>query len=214
MTAYGFKAGQSTGGIGYEEEVAQTLNGQMSALEPTVFTKAKRASSPTDDESWVPGEVAPTLNSFDNAGESRATVVAISENQRGEIVTTDHAHSLSTGGGKPGSGYPAVLTESWTGGAQQDQFVALDDVAPTLAHSSNHHGGHHEPKVITTTAVRRLTPTECERLMGWPDDHTRWRANGTECADSTRYRMCGNGVASPVAQWIADMINHALQGEQ
>jgi C-5 cytosine-specific DNA methylase len=50
--------------------------------------------------------------------------------------------------------------------------------------------------------VRRLTPVECERLMGWPDDHTLHRADGRTNADSTRYKMCGNGVASPVAEWI------------
>lgn len=171
--------------------------------QPTVFTKAKRASSPTDDESWVPGEVAPTLNSFDNAGESRATVVAISENQRGEIVTTNHAHSLSTGGGKPDSGYPAIATAF-----HHKQTPISGDVSPALGTTSNDMGVTH------ATAVRRLTPTECERLMGWPDDHTRWRANGTELADSTRYRMCGNGVASPVAQWIADMLNIALADER
>ena len=55
-------------------------------------------------------------------------------------------------------------------------------------------------------AVRRLTPLECERLMGWPDDHTRWKADGTEQADTHRYKQCGNGVASPVAQWIAKHI--------
>ncbi|MGA0081968.1 MAG: DNA (cytosine-5-)-methyltransferase, partial [Ilumatobacteraceae bacterium] len=44
-----------------------------------------------------------------------------------------------------------------------------------------------------TMAVRRLTPLECERLMGWPDDHTRWKADGTEQADTHRYKQCGNG---------------------
>ena len=50
--------------------------------------------------------------------------------------------------------------------------------------------------------VRRLMPIECERLMGWPDDWTRWDADGNEIADSHRYRMCGNGVVAPVAEWI------------
>jgi DNA (cytosine-5)-methyltransferase 1 len=50
--------------------------------------------------------------------------------------------------------------------------------------------------------VRRLTPRECERLMGWPDDWTRYAADGSEIADSHRYRLCGNGVVSPVAEWI------------
>jgi len=58
-------------------------------------------------------------------------------------------------------------------------------------------------------AVRRLTPRECERLMGWPDDWTRFTADGTEVADSHRYRMCGNGVASPVAEWVGRCIKEA-----
>ena len=52
------------------------------------------------------------------------------------------------------------------------------------------------------SGVRRLMPIECERLMGWPDDWTRWDAAGNEIADSHRYRMCGNGVVAPVAEWI------------
>lgn len=56
------------------------------------------------------------------------------------------------------------------------------------------------------TVVRRLTPIECERLMGWPDNHTLHRADGRTNADSTRYKMCGNGVASPVAEWIGGQI--------
>lgn len=61
------------------------------------------------------------------------------------------------------------------------------------------------------TAVRRLTPVECERLQGWPDDHTRYRADGREIADGPRYRMIGNGVATPVAEWIAHRLRAALE---
>ena len=49
--------------------------------------------------------------------------------------------------------------------------------------------------------VRRLTPLECERLMGWPDNWTAEGVNGP-IADSHRYRMCGNGVVSNITQWI------------
>jgi len=55
-------------------------------------------------------------------------------------------------------------------------------------------------------AVRRLTPLECERLMGWPDNHTELRADETKQSDSARYKQCGNGIASPVARWIASKI--------
>lgn len=65
---------------------------------------------------------------------------------------------------------------------------------------------HHAVMQSKPMAVRRLTPLECERLMGWPDDHTRYKADGTEQADTHRYKQAGNGVASPVAQWIAKHI--------
>jgi len=68
-------------------------------------------------------------------------------------------------------------------------------------------GGSHGPQapvnVVTSGAgVRRLTPLECERLMGWPDEHTRWTADGKEIPDSHRYRLCGNGVVATVAEWL------------
>jgi len=62
-------------------------------------------------------------------------------------------------------------------------------------------------------AVRRLTPLECERLQGWPDDHTRWTADGKEQADTNRYRQCGNGVASPVARWVGEQLRPVLETE-
>ncbi len=51
--------------------------------------------------------------------------------------------------------------------------------------------------LTVANAVRRLTPRECERLQGFPDD---WTAG---FADSTRYKMLGNAVAVQVVEWIA-----------
>lgn len=59
--------------------------------------------------------------------------------------------------------------------------------------------------VVTDSGVRRLTPREHERLMGWPDDHTlykRFDGEVVENADSHRYKGCGNGVVAPNAEWI------------
>ena len=53
---------------------------------------------------------------------------------------------------------------------------------------------------------RRLTPLECERLMGWPDNHTLVPS----ASDSGRYKACGNGIASPVAAWIGLRLREAL----
>lgn len=55
---------------------------------------------------------------------------------------------------------------------------------------------------VAAGGVRRLTPRECERLMSWPDDWTRWDDRGRELKDGPRYRLCGNGVVSNVAEWI------------
>lgn len=53
-----------------------------------------------------------------------------------------------------------------------------------------------------STVLRRLTPIECERLMSWPDDFTKYRADGTVIADGPRYKMIGNGVVANCAEWI------------
>jgi DNA (cytosine-5)-methyltransferase 1 len=60
--------------------------------------------------------------------------------------------------------------------------------------------------IATPYEVRRLTEIECERLMGWPDNHTLNRADGKTTPSTQRYKMCGNGVASPVAKWVGEQI--------
>lgn len=60
--------------------------------------------------------------------------------------------------------------------------------------------------------VRRLTPVECERLMGWPDDWTAPR--GVNAPDSRRYAACGDGVVAPVAEWIGRRLAHALESHK
>jgi DNA (cytosine-5)-methyltransferase 1 len=53
---------------------------------------------------------------------------------------------------------------------------------------------------------RRLTPRECERLQGFPDDWTRYADDGSGLADSPRYRMLGNAVTVSVAEWIGSRL--------
>ena len=72
------------------------------------------------------------------------------------------------------------------------------------------------PNVVATQwAVRRLTPTECERLQGVPDGHTRiaWRGKPAgECPDGPRYKALGNSWAVPVVRWIGARIVNAMEG--
>lgn len=55
-------------------------------------------------------------------------------------------------------------------------------------------------------AVRRLTPRECERLQGFPDDYTLIPYRGRPMADGPRYRLLGNSMAVPVVHWIGERI--------
>ena len=179
----------------------------------TWFVKQRRAQSTEDFETWIEGGVSPTLNAFDNTGDSRATIIVFDNSyrdglriQKGDTVNTLSA-KMGTGGnnvpfvaqhipvlmrqreGKPGGGKGPLLSEnmSLTLAGGNDQ-VLFDPPINFIEED--------------TMQVRRLTPIECERLMGWDDNHTLHRADGKQNADTTRYKMCGNGVASPVAQWI------------
>ena len=65
------------------------------------------------------------------------------------------------------------------------------------------------PQVVRHMQVRRLTPLECERLQGFPDNHTRipWRGKPeAECPDGPRYKAIGNSMAVPVMRWIGERI--------
>ena len=55
-------------------------------------------------------------------------------------------------------------------------------------------------------AVRRLTPRECERLQGFPDDYTLVEYRGKPAADGPRYKALGNSMAVPVMRWIGQRI--------
>jgi DNA (cytosine-5)-methyltransferase 1 len=123
------------------------------------FTKAKRAQTNEDFETWTMGGVVPTLNGFD-CGDTRTTVIVMRERE-----------------GKPGGGKGPLLAEDMTFSLSTNNFHILFN---------------------KDLEVRRLTPTECERLQGFPDGWTDGQA------DSHRYKQMGNAVAVPVVQWIIE----------
>lgn len=73
----------------------------------------------------------------------------------------------------------------------------------TLRSSGGDLGGGSENLTVDTD-VRRLTPMECERLQGFPDDWT------VDMSDSTRYKQMGNAVAVPVVEWLIQGICDTL----
>ena len=289
----------------------------------TPFTKSKRAQSVTDDESWVPGDVSPTMSCFDQ-GDTRATTVVttpidLRQASRGDKVTNNRSHGS---GGPPGHGIgdggdPAFTvsergqavvsidlqnvtaggdlagtldtTRPSRGGGQAVAFkpgqseaaggvFVTEEFSPTLQSASNgstavpavafaknqlgevrtnaqvmgtvntnqNASGRTTPMVAvafanrtrdgvkvpevmqggvvpaltnpggggrsdavniaTPMAVRRLTPRECERLQGFPDDYTLVTYRGKPACDGPRYRALGNSMAVPVMRWIGERI--------
>jgi DNA (cytosine-5)-methyltransferase 1 len=80
-----------------------------------------------------------------------------------------------------------------------------ENIANALRSAGDGHVGDQmgyvmSPAVAHETAIRRLTPLECERLQGFPD---RWTDGQS---DSARYRQLGNAVAVPVVEWITRRI--------
>jgi DNA (cytosine-5)-methyltransferase 1 len=77
------------------------------------------------------------------------------------------------------------------------QSMSVDTISPTLDKSKI-------PATMQSMAVRRLTPVECERLQGFPDNYTNIKEN---CPDGARYKALGNSMAVPVMRWIGERIN-------
>ncbi len=106
-------------------------------------------------------------------------VLAVHENQRAELTLNTTVGALSSGGGKPGQGYPCVSV-SLRGRESGATAETSGTVSPALRAAD---GGGSKQHVLTNV-VRRLTPVECERLQGMPDNYTRipWR-NKYYCAE-------------------------------
>ena len=236
--------------------------------------KTRRAQTVEDNESWAMGGVVPTLNVFDNAHETRATVIVFYGNRVDDIrIQDDKINTLQARMGTGGNNMPMVYQEgedetvaySIREDAQADTFSATptdtalalqahqpsvqshhaqlfvaqtfdtynqttSDIAQTLRSGTDMDkmgvvhmdqpmvmqdregkpGGGKGPLVsdtsfslrtsnfqtLFTSTVRRLTPTECERLQGFPDGWTEGQA------DSHRYKQLGNAVAVPVVDWL------------
>jgi DNA (cytosine-5)-methyltransferase 1 len=120
------------------------------------------------------------------------------------------------GGGK---GYLGQEEQAFTISTMQDQQIAqpiavdfynqciTGDTFQTVSTRINASttGG-----VMHSMAIRRLTPKECERLQGFPDDWTKIPYRNKEadqCPDGPRYKACGNSMAVPVMRWIGKRIN-------
>jgi DNA (cytosine-5)-methyltransferase 1 len=185
-------------------------------LPAIAFCKSKRACSTTDNETWVEGVVAPTQNAFD-VGDTRATTAILFENHPNDSrVTGPHdvapscVSRFGTGGGNVPLVIPAVAIQGTVIGRKDHngpQGSGCSDGGEMFTLNST---DVHAVAVAPALQVRRLTPTECERLQGFPDGWTAipWKNKSAEdCPDGPRYKAIGNSMAVNCMEWIGERIN-------
>ncbi|UZZ09010.1 DNA cytosine methyltransferase [Ectopseudomonas mendocina] len=159
-----------------------------------------------------PIDVAPARNACASASgrmdfESEAFVV--------QCVTGDITHTLKAEGfdaseDGTGRGQPIVFDPTQITSAANRSNPLPGDPCHTLAKGM-------QPPTLAGSQVRRLTPRECERLQGFPDDYTLipWRGKpAEECPDGPRYKAIGNSKAVPVVRWIGRRIQRELERAQ
>ena len=121
------------------------------------------------------------------------------------LRATGHADSHANAGGQLAVAHPYTLAIRGRG-ESHDLEHRQDGVANAVLTPNGGRGGIGVGAVATDWAVRRLTPRECERLQGAPDDWTNIPRKGKPIADGPRYKMLGNSMAVPVMRWIGERI--------
>jgi DNA (cytosine-5)-methyltransferase 1 len=157
-----------------------------------------------------------------------------SDHQRREPQPGDACHPLAAGAHAPAIAFPANLSGTQCAsteelapsmGATNPTAVAFQSsqsgvrIGDTHATLDANNGPRRHNGVLAGMQVRRLTPTECERLQGFPDGYTAipWRGKPAgQCPDGPRYKALGNSWAVPNVAWIGRRIDavHAVAQEK
>jgi hypothetical protein len=197
-------------GIGEEGDPSYTLDqtGGQAVAQEVVYSIQGTAIGRSD-------KAGPRGAGVRGPGESMYTLETVSVHAVAQEMTLPISHAALRGGGialtpsPDGHGGESIRHPGFGLGDDGDPMYSLTTTPPAVATTQKDTAMTDTPQ--PRLVVRRLTPIECERLMGWPDNHTLYRADGKTNSDSTRYKMCGNGVASPVAEWIG---RHILKAQE
>ena len=138
------------------------------------------------------------------------SVVCVSDGQANAPASSEVCGTVSAHSRKDAPVLAVRMREGKPGGGKGP--LVQDDVSGTLATGN-------DQSLLEGSAVRRLTPRECERLQGFPDDWTRVPYRGKpagECPDGPRYKAIGNSMAVPVMRWIGERIEfvEGLENEE
>lgn len=151
----------------------------------------------------VGGDIAHTLKAevFDASedGTGRGVPTIAFHPTQDPISSDEVSHAVGCGS----STGQASVAVTVAGFQSSQSGVRLVDTHATL---DANNGPRRHNGVVQAMAVRRLTPRECERLQGFPDDHTLVPHRGKPAADGPRYKALGNSMAVPVMRWIGQRI--------
>lgn len=197
------------GNTGGNIDVAACLTAKGQRIDFDVETFAVHGTQDPDSNR----ELAHTLGR--NHGQENACI-AFSYKDHGADASEDLSPTLRAGNSdnsNANSGQPPAIAYAFKPGqgAKARGIGFAEEQSPTLTSASS--GTNLTPAVMCGVSVRRLMPVECERLQGFPDNHTliSWRGKeAAECPDGPRYRAIGNSMAVPVMRWIGERIAAAL----
>lgn len=136
------------------------------------------------------------------AAGAHAPAIAFAQNTRDEVRLIGGDGEIAGAlAAQPGMKQTTYVAFSFNEDGTARTFTARHDSSPCADRG---------PDVVSqTSAVRRLTPVECERLQGFPDNFTAipWKKKSPEqCPDGPRYKALGNSMAVPVMRWIGERI--------
>lgn len=203
--AFKYHQGSKAGGIGDAAEQSPTLTAdyhnpavmyEESETCTAGLSETGQANQGGGKGPLIQDEISGTLSTVNNQ-----SLVCMTDTQKNTSVDTEVSGTISAHTRKD----PPVVAFKNHQGAANDS--GADESEPIA--------GYHNLNDNTTaesginSVVRRLTPLECERLQGFPDNHTRipWKGKpAEECPDSLRYKACGNSMAVPVMRWLGERI--------
>ena len=156
-------------------------------------------------------DIAPSRSAGQDVTGSASQGFASSSFAQYRPVAGDGA-TIKASGGDLGGGRENLIVSGTVSGkyifpplmASMGSKLLLDNISPCQTKTDRH--------AVASSKVRRLTPIECERLQGFPDNHTQipYRNKSADlCPDGLRYAACGNSMAVPVMAWIGQRINQA-----
>jgi DNA (cytosine-5)-methyltransferase 1 len=204
---------------GVSQAIAFNLRGRDGGAMPEPADAASlRAATGGSSNSYVAfsakdhgadaGDIAPTLRGMghDNSHANGGGQIAIAVTLHGSDGTANIASytEIST---SLGARAPDGVENSATTAVLQELPVASPLTASYGKQADSSDTSNGPPNLLhSQMAVRRLTPRECERLQGFPDDYTLVEYRGKLAADGPRYKALGNSMAVPVMRWIGQRI--------